>query len=165
MEKLLAACAARVAALGGKPLAVKIAPDLSPEAVDDAVDVAVAAGAAALICTNTTIERPGAVASHPLASQAGGLSGAPLRPLALEVLKRAHARARGRLALIGVGGIMTPEDAYARLRAGASLLQVYTGFIYGGPRFAAHLARGLESLLRRDGFTRIADAIGADAPR
>jgi dihydroorotate dehydrogenase len=162
LERLLVACAARTRPLG-KPLLVKLAPDLTPEALDEAVDVAVAAGAAGIIATNTTVQRPGAVASSPVAGQAGGLSGAPLAPLALASLRRIHARARGRIPVVGVGGIMTAEDAYARIRAGATLVQAYTGFIYGGPGFARQVLRGLASLLARDGFRSVAEAVGVDA--
>jgi len=163
MERLLGACVERVRPLA-KPLLVKLAPDLSPEALDEAVEVAVAVGAAGIVATNTTIQRPGAVARSPLAGEAGGLSGAPLGPLALDALRRIHVRAKGRLPVVGVGGIMSAEDAYARIRAGATLVQSYTGFIYGGPCFARHIQRGLARLLARDGFREIREAIGADVP-
>jgi len=163
LERLLGACASRARSPAvEKPLLVKLAPDLSAEALDEAVDVAVAVGASGIIATNTTIERPGLVASHPAAGQAGGLSGEPLRPLALEALRRVYRRARGRIPVVGVGGVMSPEDAYARIRAGATLVQVYTGFIYGGPSFPRQLRRGLQKLLKRDGFRSVADAVGAD---
>jgi len=161
LERLLVACVERARPLG-KPLLVKLAPDLAPEALDEAVDVAVAAGAAAVVATNTTVERPGAVANHPRAGEAGGLSGAPLAPLALFALRRAYARAAGRIPIVGVGGVMDAADAYARIRAGASLVQVYTGFIYGGPGFARRLRVELARLLERDGFHSAADAVGAD---
>ncbi len=162
LERLLAACVARVRPFR-KPLLVKLAPDLSPEALDEAVDVCVASGASGSIATNTTIQRPGAVATHPLARESGGLSGAPLEPLATAALRRVHARAGGRIPIIGVGGVMSPADAYAKIRAGASLVQVYTGFIYGGPMFARRLVSGIAELLRRDGFSQVEDAIGADS--
>ncbi len=161
LQRLLSACAARTRPLG-KPLLVKLAPDLSPEALDEAVDVAVAAGAAGVVATNTTIQRPGAVASHRLAGEPGGLSGAPLEPLATAAVRRAYARARGRIPIVGVGGVMDAAGAYAKIRAGASLVQVYTGLVYGGPAFARHLLAGLAELLARDGFSRVADAVGAD---
>jgi dihydroorotate dehydrogenase len=161
LERLLSACVGR-AAPHGKPVLVKLAPDLSPEALDEAVDVAVAAGAAGIIATNTTIQRPGAVASHPRAAEAGGLSGAPLAPLALEALRRAYRRSGGRIPIVGVGGVMDAADAYARIRAGASLVQVYTGLVYGGPAFPARVLDGLAYLMARDGFRSVADAVGAD---
>jgi dihydroorotate dehydrogenase len=146
----------------GRPLFLKIAPDLSPEAVDAVVDVALAAGASGLIATNTTITRPFA---HPLAGEQGGLSGRPLRNLATETLRRAARRANGRLELWGVGGVATAEDAYERLRAGASVVQVYTALVYQGPGLVRSVLRGLEALLRRDGFARLRDAIGVDTRR
>jgi dihydroorotate dehydrogenase len=143
-----------------RPVFLKIAPDLAPTDLDSAVDVAIAAGIAGLIATNTTLSRP---VQHPLAFEAGGLSGAPLESLATETIRRAHARAGARLPIIGVGGIFTVDDAYRKLRAGASLLQIYTGFIYGGPALVAQLLRGLEARLQQDGFSRWEDAIGVDA--
>jgi len=163
LERLLGACAARARTLAApKPLLVKLAPDLSAEALDEAVEVALAVGAAGIVATNTTIQRPGAVAAHPRAAEAGGLSGAPLRPLAAEALRRVYARAGGRIPIVGVGGIMSAQDAYARVRSGATLVQAYTGYIYGGPAFVPEVLRGLQELLKRDGFSRISDAIGAD---
>jgi dihydroorotate dehydrogenase len=161
LERLLTACTARTQPLG-KPLLVKLAPDLSAEALDEAVDVAVAAGAAGIVATNTTIQRPGAVANHRLAAEAGGLSGAPLEALATAAVRRVFARARGRIPIVGVGGIMDAEGAYAKIRAGASLVQAYTGLVYGGPGFASRLLSGLARLLARDGFSRVSDAVGAD---
>lgn len=163
LERLLGACADRARSLSTpKPLLVKLAPDLADEALDEAVDVALAVGAAGVVATNTTLQRPGAVASHPRAAEAGGLSGAPLGPLAQRAARRIHARAGHRLPIIGVGGVMSGADAYARVRSGATLVQAYTGFIYGGPAFARGVLRDLEQLLRRDGFSRLSDAIGAD---
>ena len=159
LERLLGACVDRARPLG-KPLLVKLAPDLAPEALDEAVDVAVACGASGVIATNTTIQRPGEVASHPRAAEAGGLSGAPLAPLALAALRRAHARAAGRIPIVGVGGIMDARDAYERIRAGAALVQVYTGLIYGGPALPRRVLEELPELLRRDGFQSVTEAVG-----
>jgi dihydroorotate dehydrogenase len=143
----------------GKPLFLKIAPDLEPEAVDAVVDVAVECRVAGLIATNTTLTRP--ATGHPQASEEGGLSGAPLRERSTEVLQRAFQRAAGRLGLIGVGGVMTAEDLYEKIRAGASVVQVYTGFIYAGPAFVRSLLEGLAQLLHADGFTQVTQAVGA----
>jgi dihydroorotate dehydrogenase len=163
LERLLGACAERARSLASpRPLLVKLAPDLADEALDEAVEVAVAAGAAGVVATNTTLDRA-AVAGHPRATEAGGLSGAPLERRATEAVRRVYARARGRLAVVGVGGVFTAEDAYRKIRAGASLVQVYTGFVYGGPRTPARILAGLEALLRRDGFRSVAEALGADA--
>lgn len=161
LERLLGACAARARELS-KPLLVKLAPDLAPEALDQAVDIAVAAGASGIVATNTTIQRPGPVAGHRLAGQAGGLSGAPLEPLATAAVRRAFVRARGRIPIVGVGGVMTAEDAYRKIRAGAALVQAYTGFVYGGPGFPRRLLRDLAALLERDGFRTVGEAVGAD---
>lgn len=162
LDRLLRACVARLAERApGKPLLVKLAPDLAPEALDEAVDVAVAAGISGIIATNTTLSRAG-VERHPLAREAGGLSGAPLEKLATEVVRRCYARAAGRVPIVGVGGVMGAEDAYAKIRAGASLLQVYTGLIYGGPGFVRRTNQELARLLVRDGFQGVAEAVGAD---
>jgi len=161
LERLLGACVDRSRPLG-KPLLVKLAPDLAPEALDEAVDVAIGCGAAGIIATNTTIQRPGTVAEHPRAKEAGGLSGAPLAPLALASLRRAHARAAGRIPIVGVGGIMDAADAYARIRAGASLVQVYTGLIYGGPALPRRVLEELPALLRQDGFATVEEAVGTE---
>jgi dihydroorotate dehydrogenase len=162
LDALLRACAGRLAALApGKPLLVKLAPDLAPEALDEAVDVAVAAGAAGIVATNTTLSRAG-VERHPRASEPGGLSGAPLEPLATSVVRRIARRAAGRVPVVGSGGVMSAEDAYAKIRAGASLVQVYTGLVYGGPGFVGRLCAGLDALLARDGFACVSEAVGAD---
>ena len=142
LERLLGACAARARGLATpKPLLVKLAPDLGEEALDEAVEVAISAGASGVVATNTTISRPPAVQGHPRAAEAGGLSGAPLEPLATAAVRRAFLRARGRIPVVGVGGVMSAADAYAKIRAGASLVQAYTGFIYGGPAWPATMAR------------------------
>jgi dihydroorotate dehydrogenase len=163
LDRLLRACLARLRERApGKPLLVKLAPDLAPEALDEAVDVAIAAGVAGIIATNTTLSRAG-VEGHPRAKEQGGLSGAPLEALATSVVRRCHARAAGRVPIVGVGGVMDAEGAYAKIRAGATLVQVYTGLVYGGPRFVKRLNDGLVALLARDGFARIEDAVGADS--
>jgi dihydroorotate dehydrogenase len=162
LDRLLRACVGRLRERApGKPLLVKLAPDLTPEALDEAVDVAVAAGVAGIVATNTTLSRAG-VERHPRAKEAGGLSGAPLEKLATEVVRRVYARAAGRVPVIGVGGVMGAEDAYAKIRAGAALVQVYTGLIYAGPSLVRRTNEGLAALLRRDGFRSVAEAVGAD---
>jgi len=160
LERLLGACVDRARPLG-KPLLVKLAPDLAPEALDEAVDVAVGCGASGIVATNTTVQRPGAVAAHPRASEAGGLSGAPLAPLALASLRRASARAAGRIPIIGVGGIMDAAGVYARIRAGASLVQVYTGLVYAGPALPRRVLEDLPGLLKKDGFATVEEAVGS----
>jgi len=163
LERLLGACTARLRQLApGKALLVKLAPDLEDAALDEAVDVALAAGAAGIVATNTTVSRAG-VAGHPDAGQAGGLSGAPLERRATEVIRRCRARAGERLVVIGCGGVLSAEDAYAKIRAGASLVQVYTGLVYEGPAFVHRLNAGLAALLTRDGFRTVSEAVGAGA--
>jgi dihydroorotate dehydrogenase len=149
-------------AVGGKPLFLKIAPDLSLEAVDEIVDVAIAAGATGIIATNTTIERP---VQHARAGEAGGLSGAPLSDRSTQVLARASQRASGRLSMIGSGGAITASDIYRKIRAGAQAVQLYTGFIYGGPGAVSALLSELAELVKRDGFTAVSQAVGADLKR
>src|SRR5512138_2307742 len=162
LDRLLRACLGRLRERApGKPLLVKLAPDLSPEALDDAVDVAVAAGVAGIIATNTTLSRAG-VEGHPRAKEQGGLSGAPLEALATSVVARCYARAAGRMRISGVGGVMNEAGTYEKSRAGATLVQVYTGGVYGGPAFVRNLNEGLAALLARDGFRSVADAVGAD---
>jgi len=162
LDRLLRGCVARLHERApGKPLLVKLAPDLEPEALDEAVDVAVAAGVAGIVATNTTLSRAG-VESHPRAVEAGGLSGAPLTARSTEVIRRVARRVAGRIPVVASGGVMSAEDAYQKLRAGASLVQVYTGFIYGGPGFPTRVNEGLARLLRREGFASVTDAIGAD---
>ncbi|MFI2557867.1 quinone-dependent dihydroorotate dehydrogenase [Nocardia farcinica] len=151
---------------GGRsvPVLVKIAPDLSDEDIDAVADLAVELGLAGIVATNTTIRRDG-LHTDPedvAAMGAGGLSGAPVADRSLEVLRRLYRRVGDRLALISVGGIETPEQAYQRVLAGASLLQGYTGFIYGGPFWTRKIHRGLAELLRRDGYTSLAEAVGAE---
>lgn len=147
------------------PLLVKIAPDLSDEDVDAVADLALELRLDGVVATNTTISRAG-LASDEAAVQAcgaGGLSGAPLKARALEVLRRLRARAGDRLVLIAAGGVEDADDAWARILAGASLVQIYTGFIYGGPLAAAQIARDLGARARAAGYASVADAIGDQA--
>ncbi|WP_050724446.1 quinone-dependent dihydroorotate dehydrogenase [Vulgatibacter incomptus] len=147
---------------GGKPVLLKLAPDLTDEAVDELADLAVEEGLAGLILANTTIGRPTAE-SEAIAREAGGMSGAPLLPRSLEIVRRVRRRLGDRLPIIGVGGIFGAEDAYRMIRAGATLVQVYTGFVYQGPGMVRTMEQGLIRLLDRDGLAKIADAVGLDA--
>jgi dihydroorotate dehydrogenase len=142
------------------PVFLKVAPDLEPGDIDDIVEVSMARSVAALIVSNTTISRPPLKSSH--ASETGGLSGAPLRDLAQQRLADFRKASGGSLALIGVGGISSAEDAYSRIKAGASLVQIYSALVYKGPGLARKINKGLARLLKRDGFANIADAVGAD---
>jgi dihydroorotate dehydrogenase len=132
------------------PLLVKVAPDLGDEALEELVDVCLAHGGSGLIATNTTLDRTALVHHDPRAAEVGGLSGAPLAPRALEVVRRIRAQAGDRLPVIGVGGISGPDDAQRLIDAGASLVQIYTGLIYEGPRLvrrvAAQLANGADAI-------------------
>jgi dihydroorotate dehydrogenase len=143
-----------------RPLLIKLAPDLADDALAPIVAVARAGGAAGFVATNTTVERTGL--STPV-NEAGGLSGRPLRERATAVIRTLHALAGSDLPIIGVGGIFSAQDAYAKIRAGASLVQIYTGMIFEGPRLARRIACGLVELLRRDGLTHLHEAIGKDA--
>lgn len=146
---------------GGPPLFLKVAPDLEPADIDAIAEVAIAWRLDALIVANTTLARPPLVSAA--AGEAGGLSGAPLKALALERLRDFRAAAGGRIPLIAAGGIASAEDAYARIRAGASLVQLYSALVYEGPGLPRRIAAGLKRLLRRDGFANVAAAVGADA--
>jgi dihydroorotate dehydrogenase len=146
------------------PVLVKIAPELSDEALTVLVETCVAEGVQGLIVSNTTISRPAGLRS-PFAGEAGGLSGAPLSGLSTAVLARAFLLARGRLALIGVGGVATGQDALTKICAGASLVQLYTRFAYAGPALIPRLKRQLAASLRGAGFATIKDAVGSAAQR
>jgi dihydroorotate dehydrogenase len=141
------------------PLLLKIAPDLSPDDLVAVVEVSMAAGINGLIVSNTTTGRPD-VDHLPVAAEAGGLSGRPLFEASTRMLAEVYRLSGGRLPLIGVGGIASPEDAYAKIRAGASLVQLYTALIYQGPRLVHDIKRRLPEFLKRDGFATVADAVG-----
>ncbi len=157
-ELLAGAVAARGA--GGPPIFLKVAPDLEPADIDDIAAVSIDRGIDALIVSNTTITRPPLGSSH--ASESGGLSGAPLRDLALQRIRDFRTATGAALPLIAAGGIASAADAYARIRAGASLVQLYSALVYEGPGLARRINAGLAGLLRRDGFAGIGEAVGAD---
>lgn len=144
------------------PLLLKVAPDLSAAEREDVAEVVLAQGIDGLIVSNTTLARPAHLRSYHQ-GETGGLSGMPLRPLALEGIRDFYRLTGGRLPLIGVGGISTAEDAYARIRAGASLVQLYTGLVYQGFGMVRDITDGLAALLEKDGFAQVGDAVGADA--
>jgi len=143
------------------PLLLKIAPDLTPDDVGDIADIALSDGLDGIIVSNTTIARPASLHS-PQRIEAGGLSGEPLFASSTALLHDVYRLTGGRLPLIGVGGIGSAEQAYAKIRAGASLLQLYTALIYRGPALIGQITKGLAALLRRDGFAGIEAAVGAD---
>jgi dihydroorotate dehydrogenase len=141
------------------PLLLKIAPDLDDQACADIAEVVLAQGIDGLIVSNTTIARPASLASV-RATEAGGLSGKPLFEPSTEILRKMYKLTQGRIALIGVGGIASGADAYAKIRAGAALVQLYTALTYDGPGLVARIKRELLQLIERDGLTSIADAVG-----
>ena len=143
------------------PLLLKIAPDLDGQALDDIAGVVRASGIEGLIVSNTTLARPPLKSAH--ASQTGGLSGAPLFAPSTEILRQMRRRLGAAVTLIGVGGISSGAEAYAKIRAGASLVQLYTALVYEGPGLVNRVKRELAELLAYDGFAHVADAVGMDA--
>ncbi|PKP96193.1 MAG: dihydroorotate dehydrogenase (quinone) [Alphaproteobacteria bacterium HGW-Alphaproteobacteria-13] len=158
LEALLDGVAAAQPDGAAKPVFLKVAPDLEPADIDDIVTVAFDKGLAAVIVSNTTITRPPLASRH--ASEAGGLSGAPLAALALQRVKDFRAASGGRLPLVAAGGIASAEQAWERICAGAGLVQIYSAMVYEGPGLAGRIARGLEELAAREGFARVGDAVG-----
>ena len=147
------------------PLLVKVAPDLADTDLDALADLAVELGLDGIIATNTTISRDGLRTDAATVSElgAGGLSGVPLKDRSLQVLRRLHARVGDRLVLVASGGIDDADDAWARIRAGATLIQGYTGLIYGGPLWPRQIHRGLAERVKAAGFSTIREAIGTGA--
>jgi dihydroorotate dehydrogenase len=142
------------------PIFLKVAPDLEPADIDAIARIALDKRLGALIVSNTTISRPPLKSRY--ANEAGGLSGAPLKDLAQQRLRDFRAATGGALPLVGVGGIASAEDAWARIRAGASLVQLYSAMVYEGPGIARTINQGLVRLMRRDGFATIAAAVGSE---
>ncbi|MCC5962628.1 MAG: quinone-dependent dihydroorotate dehydrogenase [Rhodobacteraceae bacterium] len=140
------------------PVFLKIAPDLEAGALSELADVALAARVDAIIATNTTITRPSLKSAH--AAEKGGLSGAPLFEMSTRVLARLSKLTNGKLPLVGVGGVSTPAQAYAKIRAGATAVQLYSGLVYEGLSLVSRLNRGLLDCLDRDGFDRVEQAVG-----
>ncbi|MEZ5826754.1 MAG: dihydroorotate dehydrogenase (quinone), partial [Geminicoccaceae bacterium] len=145
----------------GRPVLLKIAPDLEPEEIEAITDLVIEYGLDGMIVSNTTVSRPDGLSSEHR-GESGGLSGRPLRPLALSALRQVARRARGRIDIVGVGGISSGADVYERIRAGATAVQVYTAFVYQGPFMIRRMLRELGELMERDGMASLADAIGAD---
>ncbi|MFM7378428.1 MAG: quinone-dependent dihydroorotate dehydrogenase [Erythrobacter sp.] len=155
-----AVIAARAEAGAAPPIILKVAPDLEPADIDAIARIAIDRQLGALVVSNTTISRPSLRSHH--AGETGGLSGAPLRSLATQRLRDFRKATGGAIPLVGVGGIATAEHAWERIRAGASLVQLYSAMVYEGPGLGARIARGLEALMRRDGFASIAEAVGSE---
>ena len=164
LAELLRAVKDAVAELPGDhslPILLKVAPDLTSEDRRDVADVVLAEQIDGLIATNTTIERPESLRSA-AAAEAGGLSGRPLMASATQVLSDLYDLTEGRVPMIGVGGVASGADAYAKIRAGASLVQLYSALVYGGPGLVRRINLELAALLRRDGFDGVAGAVGTD---
>jgi dihydroorotate dehydrogenase len=162
LDELVSALQTRNRELGPKPLLVKIAPDLTDDDVDTAVYICMQHGIVGIIATNTTISRQGLKTRSVESLGAGGLSGKPLADRSTQVISRIYKKTSGKLPVIGVGGIFTAEDAFDKIAAGASLIQAYTGFVYGGPTFARDLNKGLERILDAKGFSSLDEAVGSD---
>jgi dihydroorotate dehydrogenase len=147
--------------LQAKPILLKVAPDMSKEHMRDILQVAVSEGISGIIATNTTLSREG-LQVNSFAEQAGGLSGRPLTRRATEWIREIYREVGRKIPIIGVGGIFTGDDAYEKIRAGASLVQIYTGMIYEGPGIVKAINKRLLELMERDGFTNIQQVVGAD---
>ena len=162
LSALVDGCLAAREATGHRPaLLIKIAPDLTDEERDDIAEVAVASGIDGLVVANTTTARPPSLASRH-ACETGGLSGRPLMAASTRLLRDMAQRTGLRLPIVGVGGVASGADAYAKIRAGASLVQLYTALIYGGPRLVGEIKNELAALLRADGYATVGDAVGVD---
>lgn len=163
-EARLASILAAIAAGAPRrpPLLVKVAPDLPEGGLEAVVETAVRHGVDGLIVSNTTVARPDTLRSR-WAGEAGGLSGRPLRDASTRLVARAHRLAAGRLVLVGCGGVATGADVLAKVRAGATLVQLYTAFSLAGPGLVPRLKRELSAALRQQGFSRVQDAVGVDA--
>ncbi len=163
LKRLLSAVLAEVEAqrvrhLKTAPVLVKIAPDLDDAALNVTLGAALDAGVAGVVVANTTLGRAGL--THPHRDQTGGLSGKPLAARSTELVRKAHALTGGKLPIVASGGVFTGQDAYAKIRAGASLIEVYTALIYEGPSLPSRINRELAGLLERDGFGNVAGAVG-----
>jgi len=159
----LKAARARAVPANPPPLLLKIAPDLALEERQEIAEAALETGIDGLVISNTTIARPASLRS-PHAREPGGLSGPPLFEFSTSLVAEMHRLTGGRVPIVGVGGVSSGAEAYAKIRAGASLVQLYTALVYEGPGLVERIKRELASLLDRDGFASIADAVGASSP-
>lgn len=144
-----------------KPLLVKVSPDLDESDIKEIADVCLGQNVSGIIATNTTLSRSELTGSRKFIPTEGGLSGRPLQKTSNQTIATLYGHLRGRIKVIGAGGIMSVEDAFAKIAAGASLLQVYTGFVYGGPFFPSVLSRGLLRMLGNRGFSSLDEAVGS----
>lgn len=153
---------ARAGSSNKLPIFLKIAPDLSDAQAEDIANVVLELGLDALIVSNTTVSRPASLPPQ-LASEKGGLSGRPLFDLSTALLRKMRILTSGKIPLIGSGGVFSAQDAYAKIRAGASLVQIYTALVYEGPFLVPRLCKDLKAILARDGFSSVGQAVGVDA--
>jgi dihydroorotate dehydrogenase len=167
LDEILAALQEVNSALAGnsarlKPILVKVAPDLSWPALDEILELTGPRNVAGIVATNTTITRPETTLPElqRVYAEAGGLSGRPLTARSTEVIRHLYRQTQGRVPVIGVGGIFNASDAWEKIRAGASLVQVYTGLVYEGPGLARGIVAGLRRRLRAGGFSRLEEAVG-----
>lgn len=166
LKKLLSAVKSEINAQASKksekakPVLVKIAPDMTNEQLELTVAAIMESGVSGIFATNTTLSREGL--SHENAKEAGGMSGKPLLHRSTEVIRTIYRQTNGQLPIIGSGGIFTAQDAYDKIRAGASLIEIYTALIYKGPGVLRELTNGLKECLHKDGYRNIAEAVGAD---
>jgi dihydroorotate dehydrogenase len=161
LEELIEALQRRNQELGPKPLLLKISPDLSESEIGSVVDISLRNKLAGIIATNTTISRDGLLTANIESIGAGGVSGKPLALRSTAAISSIYRHSNGKLPIVGVGGIFDAEDAFEKIAAGACLLQGYTGFVYGGPKFAQNLNEGLARIVSDRGFTNINQAIGS----
>ncbi|WP_417623513.1 quinone-dependent dihydroorotate dehydrogenase [Paremcibacter congregatus] len=161
LSRLVAVREAATEVTGKPPLLVKVAPDLDAGERKDIAEIVMKHGMDGLIVSNTTIGLRDQLKSQ-YAGEAGGLSGAPLMDLSTEVLADMYRLTQGKIPLIGVGGIQSGEDAYRKIRAGASLVQLYSALVFGGPGLVRTIKRDLASALKKDGYTSVTEAVGAD---
>ena len=162
LDLLKAVFAARETHCKGKPIFVKFAPDLDEAKIEELAQAAIEAKVDGLILTNTTLARPDYLDAK-FAGEKGGLSGKPLTDASTKVVQKFYKLTDGKLPIIGIGGVSNAEDAYAKIKAGASLVQLYTGFIYQGPTVARNINRGLLELFKADGYSHISEAVGVEA--
>ncbi|MEZ5306709.1 MAG: quinone-dependent dihydroorotate dehydrogenase [Pyrinomonadaceae bacterium] len=163
---LMAVSTARNESRPGLPLLLKISPDVDDETLENIVEVSIDAGVSGLIVSNTTISRANLKSDQSFVAKmgGGGISGRPLLSRSTEMLSRAYRLTNGKLPLVGVGGVFDGGDAFEKILAGASLVQTYTGFIYGGPSMPITAARELAELLKKNGFSNASEAVGARVP-
>ena len=148
-----------------KPLLVKIAPELDEGFLDDIVELVKKHQLSGIVATNTTIDRPETkhFSSQKIYKEVGGLSGAPLKDKSTDIIRKIYKLTNGKIPIIGVGGILTADDAWEKITAGASILQLYTGLVFEGPSIAKNIVKGLNKRLKAEGYESISDAVGINA--